>query len=421
MTLIYADLHLHSKYSRATSKDLDLDNLAKFGKIKGLNLIGTGDYTHPIWLKHLKSNLSEKSEGIYEYNGMNFLLSVEISLIYTQDKKSYRIHHIILAPNFEVVDQINEWLDRKGRRDYDGRPIFGFNSMELVENLMGISKYIEIIPAHIYTPWFSLFGSNSGFNSIKECFGDQLKHIHAIETGLSSDPSYSWRISELDDFAILSFSDAHSHWPWRLGRECCIFDMKELSYKELIEIIRTKDKNRFLTTLEFFPEEGKYHFDGHRNCNVSLSPEESMKVNNLCPRCLRKMTVGVLHRVEELADREEGFVLKDAVPFKKLIPLSELIAAYLKTEVFGKKVWEIYNKLIRQFGNEFNVLMSTEKDDLTKIVDEKLAELIIKNRAGEINFIAGYDGVYGKPILDETSEPVKEIKRAQKTLGQFFN
>ncbi|MBI2578627.1 MAG: DNA helicase UvrD [Candidatus Aenigmarchaeota archaeon] len=432
MTIVYADLHLHSKYSRATSKDLDLDNIAKYGRIKGLNLMGSADFTHPKWLEHLKQNLSEHSEGIYEYAGMNFMLSVEISLIYTQGRKQYRIHHIILAPNFEVVDQINEWLDRKGRRDYDGRPIFGFNSMELVENLMSISKDIEIIPAHIWTPFFSLYGSQSGFNSIKDCFGDHLNHIHAIETGLSSDPSMNWRISELDDLAILSFSDAHSHWPWRLGRECCVFDMKEITYKELIDIIRAKDKEKFLMTLEFFPEEGKYHYDGHRNCGVSLPPKESIANNNLCPKCLKELTIGVLHRVEELADREEGFVPENAVPFKKFIPLNELIAVTLSTETFSKKVWEVYNKLINRFGNEFNILLNVEENDLSKIVDEKIADAIIKNRNGNIKVIPGYDGVYGKPVIGETfqknnfskklyQKETESYKKTQKNLGEFLS
>ncbi len=400
MPNIFTDLHIHSKYSRATSKDLDIDNLTKYGKIKGLNLIGTGDFTHPLWMKELKSKLYDNGTGIYTYDDMNFVLSVELSLIYTQDGRGRRIHHVILAPNFEVADQINSFLDTKGRRDYDGRPIFGFSSIELVENLMSISKDIEIIPAHIFTPWFSLFGAFSGFNSVKECFQENVKYIHAIETGLSSDPKMCWRISDLDDFSIVSFSDAHSHWPWRLGRECCVFDMKKMTYKNLIEIIRKKDKNGFIETLEFHPEEGKYHYDGHRNCNVCLEPKESIARNNICPKCKKQLTIGVLHRVEELADREEGYMPDNAVPFKSLVPLSELIAASVGQGVFTKKVWDVYNLLISKFGNEFNVLLKVEKEELEKVAEKKLANIILLNRDGKIKVKPGYDGVYGKIVLE---------------------
>lgn len=406
---VFADLHLHSKYSRATSKNLDLENLAKYGKVKGLNLIGTADWTHPVWLRELKDKLYDRGNGIYTYDDMNFLLSVEISLIYTQGGKGRRIHHIILAPNFGVVDQINEWLDTKGRRDYDGRPIFGFNSIELVENLMSISKDIEIIPAHIWTPFFSLYGSQSGFNSVKDCFGDQLKHVHAVETGLSSDPRMNWRISELDDLAIVSFSDAHSHWPWRLGRECCVFDMKEMSYKNLIEIIRAKDKNRFLMTLEYFPEEGKYHYDGHRNCGISFHPNETKKHKNVCPKCNKPLTIGVLNRVEELADRPEGYEPKNVVPFKSLVPLSELIAATVGQDIFTKKVWAVHNQLMERFGNEFFVLLDAENESIENVAGKQLADLVLKNRDGKIRIEPGYDGVYGKIIISKESSSLQDF------------
>lgn len=408
---VFTDLHIHSKYSRATSENLDLANIAKYGRIKGLNLIGTGDFCHPIWLKELKSKLEDSGNGVYTYDDMNFVLSVELSLIYTQDGKGRRIHHIILAPNFNVVDQINEFLDKKGRRDYDGRPVFGFNSIDLVENLMSISKDIEIIPAHVWTPWFSLYGSNSGFDSIKDCFGDQLKHIHAVETGLSSDPEMNWRVSELDGLSIVSFSDSHSFWPWRLGRECCLFDMKELTYKDLIQGVREKNKGNLLMTLEFFPEEGKYHYDGHRNCNIVMGPKEAERHNNICPECKKPLTLGVLHRVEQLADRGIGYRPERAVDFKKLVPLSELIAAFFGTTPYSKKVWEIYNLLIDRFGNEFKILLDAERKDLLKVVNEKIADVIIKNRTGALKIEPGYDGVYGKIVLNEVEK--------QKTLRSF--
>ncbi len=413
MPTVYTDLHIHSKYSRATSENLDLMNIAKYGKIKGLNLIGTGDFCHPAWLKDLKNKLEDTGNGVYTYGGMNFVLSVELSLIYTQDGKGRRIHHIILAPNFEIVDQINEFLDKKGRRDYDGRPIFGFNSIELVENLMSISKEIEVIPAHIWTPWFSLYGSNSGFDSIKDCFGDQLKHIHAAETGLSSDPEMNWRVSELDGLSIVSFSDSHSFWPWRLGRECCLFDMKTLSYKNLIDGIREKDKEKLLMTLEFFPEEGKYHYDGHRNCGIVMGPKEAEKHKGICPKCKKSLTLGVLHRVEQLANREEGYRPEHSADFKRLVPLSELIAAFFGTTPYSKKVWEVYDLLISRFGNEFNILLSIEKDELKKVVNEKLADVIIKNRMGALKIEPGYDGVYGKILLNE-GEKQKSLRSFSK-------
>ena len=407
---IFTDLHIHSKYSRATSTNLDLTNIAKYGKIKGLNLIGTGDFCHPIWLNELKRNLKDNGTGVYNFDGMNFVLSVELSLIYTHGNRGRRIHHIILAPSFEIVDQINEFLDKKGRRDYDGRPIFGFNSIELAENLMNISKDIEIIPAHIWTPWFSLFGSNSGFDSIKDCFGDQVKHIHAVETGLSSDPEMNWRISELDDLSILSFSDSHSYWPWRLGRECCLFDMKELTYETLIDCIRQKEKERLLMTLEFFPEEGKYHYDGHRNCNVVMNPKEAETHKNICPKCKNPLTLGVLHRVEQLADRQGDYRPKHSADFKRLVPLSELIAAFFgAASPHTKKTWEVYNLLIDRFSNEFNILLNVEKSELAKVVNEKLADVIMKNRNGELKISPGYDGVYGKVVLGD-EEKQKSLK-----------
>jgi len=394
-----ADLQIHSKYSRATSKNMVLDELTKYAKIKGLDILGTGDFTHPLWLKELKQKLLAESDGVYVYDDINFILSGEISLIYTQGGRQRRIHHIILAPNFAVVDQINEWLDKKGRRDYDGRPIFGFSSIELVESMMSISKDIEIIPAHAWTSWYGIFGSMSGFDSLEECFQEKTKYIHSIETGMSSDPAMNWRISALDKITLTSNSDAHSPYPWRLGREANVFDLKEVNYENIIDAFRTR-KN-FAYTIEVNPGYGKYHFDGHRNCNFSCSPDESKKLNNICPRCGKKLTIGVLNRVEELADREEGFVPQKAVPFKTLIPLSELIAATAGQDVFTKKVWEIYNRLIDRFGNEFNILLNIDKNDLIKTVDEKLAELIIKNRENRLRIMPGYDGVYGKIILQE--------------------
>ncbi|MBI4154316.1 DNA helicase UvrD, partial [Candidatus Woesearchaeota archaeon] len=400
--MLVADLHLHSSHSRATARDISLQRLADTAKQKGLDILGTGDFTHPLWLKELKKGLSEHSDGIYEHDGTKFILQVEISLIYSQERKTRRVHNIVYAKSLGIVDQINAWLSKKGRLDYDGRPIFGFSSSELVENLMSISKDIVIIPAHIWTPWYSLFGSMSGFDSVKECFDDQTKHIFALETGLSSDPAMNWRLSQLDDFALVSFSDAHS--PAKLGRECCAFDLETLTYDSFFGAIKGKDKKEFLFTVEVPPHFGKYHYDGHRNCNISMAPKDSIVRKNICPVCLKQLTIGVEHRVEQLADREEGFEPHDAVPFKTLIPLEELIAAAYNTSSYSRKVMDLYNELTKKSGSEMNVLLKAEHDDLSKIVDEKIADAIIKNRTGEIKVIAGYDGVYGKPIINGMEE-----------------
>lgn len=424
----FVDLHIHSKYARATSKNCDIENLAKNAKVKGLNVLGTGDFTHPIWFKELKTKL-EWQDDVYEYDGIKFIPTTELSLVYTQGGKGRRIHHLIFAPDLEVVSQINSWIDSKGRRDYDGRPIFGFSSIELVDKMMSISKDIMIIPAHAWTPWFGILGSMSGFNSIDECFQDQSKNIHAIETGLSSDPAMNWRVSSLDKYAIVSFSDNHSPTPNRIGRECTVFDHKDITYKKIIEDIKNK---RFKMTIEFFPEEGKYHFDGHRNCGVSFSPEESNKLGKICPSCKKPMVIGVMNRVEELADRPEGYMPKNVIPFKSFVPLIEAIAFVNGTSSSSKKANEIYYNLIKQFGNEFNILLNISPEDLSKHVSEKTVDFIVKMRKGDVKFVPGFDGVYGKPILDETDVPKldikpdkpkvikKKIKSSEKSLKNFI-
>ncbi len=401
---IVADLHIHSKYSRATSKNMDMENLSRFAKIKGIDVLGTGDFTHPLWFKELKHKLT--GDGIYEYDGMKFILSAEISLMYTQNGRGRRVHNIILAPDFGIAGQVNEWLGKKGRLDYDGRPIFNFSCIELVDAMMNISKDIEIIPAHVFTPWFSLFGSMSGFNSIDECFGDRVGHIHAIETGLSSDPAMNWRLSQLDRFSIVSFSDSHSPYPWRLGREATVFELNKITYKEMVASLREK---KIAYTMEFFPEEGKYHYDGHRNCGVCMSPKEALKNKNICPKCRRMMTIGVLHRIEELADRHEGYKPEGAAPFTSLMPLSELISNTIGTGIATKKAWSVHNALIEKFGSEFNVLLKAEKDELKKIVSKQIADTIIANRDGKIKINPGYDGVYGTAILGKKQKGLMDF------------
>ncbi len=398
--MIIADLHIHSSYARGCSKSITIPNLEKYAKIKGINLLGTGDFTHPKWFEHLKENLEETSagSGIYQSEkGQKFLLSTEISLMYSQGGKGRKLHLVMLAKNLDIASQINEALGKRWRLDYDGRPIFGIDAPGFVEMMRGIDKDIELIPAHAWTPWFGIFGSMSGFDSLEECFGEKTRQIHAIETGMSSDPEMNWRLSKLDKVNLVSFSDAHSFWPWRMGREATIFDT-EFDYPEILGAIRTgKGLN---STIEVDPGYGKYHFTGHRNCDICIPPKEAIKLNNLCQKCGKPLTVGVLQRVEELADRPEGFVPKDAAPFKKIIPLSELISKVLNVGIATKKSWEIYYRLIRNFGNEMNVLLNAEKKDLLNVVGEKLSDVISKNREGMIKIREGCDGMYGMPIIE---------------------
>ena len=415
---IFADLHIHSKYARATSKDMDLEHLSKYGKLKGLNLIGTGDFTHPKWLEELKQKLKPVEDtGLHVYDEMKFMLTTEVNTIYTQENKTRKIHHVIHVPSFDIVDQINDELKKLGGDlGIDGRLLLnGISSSQFVETIIKIYKDTLIVPAHVWTPWFSVFGSKSGFDSVKECYQDQTKYIYALETGLSSDPRMNWRLSSLDKFTLMSNSDSHSPWPWRLGRECNVFELKKLTYLEILDAVKNKDKKRFLFTVEVDPAYGKYHWTGHRNCNIRVSPKQALKINDICPACRRKMTVGVEQRVEELADREEGFISDNIIPFKSLIPLSELIKNSLKIDtLYSKSIWSEYNKLVENFDNEFNILLNVPREELEKIIKKQLVDVIMKNREGKIKIIPGYDGVYGQPVFDETE--FKRYEEKQKTL-----
>ncbi|MEA3379206.1 MAG: endonuclease Q family protein [Nanoarchaeota archaeon] len=407
-----ADLHIHSKYSRACSSKLTIPNLEKWARIKGIELLGTGDFTHPEWFKHLKKHLIEEDGILKTESGFKFLLQTEISLMYTQDNKGRKIHQVVLAPSFDVVEQISDALLKRGRLDYDGRPIFKIPSPEFVELLRDISKDIEVIPAHCMTPHFGLFGASNQFNSVEECFKDQTKHIHALETGLSADPEMLFRIPQIDNYLFISSSDSHSFWPWRIGREATIFNIKP-AYKKLLKAIRTKEG--FNSTIEFWPQEGKYHYTGHRKCNICLHPKEAMKINNICPKCNQQLTIGVAQRVEELASRPEGFKPKNAQPTIHLIPLAELIANAKGHAVNTKSVWGEYNNLIRYFSNEFEILLKSKKEDLLKITSPKIVDLILKNREEKLRVLPGYDGVYGKLILADS-----EMENKQKGLNDFF-
>lgn len=396
---MFADLHIHSRFSRACSKDLNLDNLVKWATVKGLNLLGTGDFTHPMWIEEIREQLKDNGKGFYFHNsGFPFVITGEISLIYTDKGKGRRIHLVILVPSLEIADKINQYIDNKGlRRDYDGRPIFSITCKNFVKDIKEISSLIEVIPAHIWTPWFGMFGSKGGYNSFEDCFEEFAKDVHAIETGISSDPAMNWKIKDLDHKSIVSFSDAHSYWPWRLGREATIFHRTD-SYEDLVRQIREND---FIGTIETDPSYGKYHWDGHRNCGFSCSPEETKELNGICPKCNSPLVIGVDYRVDELSGQPENFKPSSAKMYYTLLPLHEIISLYAGVSFNSKKVWGIYNLLIEKFEDEFNILLNVSKEDLTNIVDETLVSLILKNREGKIKVQPGFDGEYGKAILED--------------------
>lgn len=412
---IVADFHIHSKYSRATSPSTDLENLDKWAKIKGITVLGTGDFTHPLWFKELKEKLEPAEAGLFKLRENDsvtrFILTAEISCIYSKNNKVRKVHIVIIAPSFEAVEKINEKLNLIGNLKSDGRPILGLDAKELAKIVLYADKDCLVVPAHIWTPWFSVFGSKSGFDTLEECFEDYTKYIYAAETGLSSDPAMNWRLSQLDKITLLSNSDSHS--PQKIGREANIFDT-DLDYYSIAEAIKQKDKNKFLYTVEFFPEEGKYHYDGHRLCNISLTPSQSKKYDNVCPKCKKPLVIGVLNRVEKLADRPEGFIPKETVPFKSLIPLEEIIADALGVSTASKKISGFYNNLIKSLDNEFNILLEASEKDIAENSSPRIAEGIIKVRNRQVEIKPGYDGVYGKIKIFDKETDFQTIK--QKTL-----
>ncbi|MDP2905789.1 MAG: endonuclease Q family protein [Candidatus Omnitrophota bacterium] len=387
-----ADFHIHSKYSRATSRDMDVAHIAEWAKLKGITLMGTGDFTHHLWLEELKRTLEDLGNGLFKHKDIYYILTSEISSIYSKGGRCYRIHNMVIAPSFKTVDKINETLSRYGNLASDGRPILGMDAEDLARIVFDIDENCIIICGHIWTPWFSLFGSMSGFDRIEDCFGKQTEKLFALETGLSSDPAMNWRLSALDRFTLVSNSDSHS--PSKIGREANVFNC-ELDYKTIREVLKTKDKKRFLYTIEFFPEEGKYHYDGHRLCGVRLSPKETKEHNGRCPKCGKPVTVGVMNRVDQLADRPEGAKPDNAIPFKNLISFDEIIA---ETKGVGKgsvAVEREYRSLVSKFGTEFNILLKASKEELLKGLPPRVAEGVLRVREGKVNIKAGYDGEYG--------------------------
>jgi len=390
--VLIADFHIHSRYSRATSGEMNIREISQYAKVKGIDILGTGDFTHPHWLDELEDCLKPVSYGVYEYEGIHFFLTGEISCIYSQSGRVRKIHILVFAPSFEIVHKLNRELSRIGNLYADGRPILGISAKELMKIVLEVSADCFVVPAHIWTPWFSLFGANSGFDDIKECFGELTSEIYALETGLSSDPEMNWALSSLDRFSLISNSDAHS--PANLGREANIFNCK-IDYGEIVSAIKNREKGKFLGTIEFFPQEGKYHYDGHRNCNVCLSPKETKKYNNVCPRCGKPLTIGVMHRVYQLADREIGFKPQGAIPFTSLVLLREVIGEAIGKTPKSAEVDKLYRYLIEKFGNEFKIMLEVPVDELSR-VHPKIAEAIARVKEKKVKISPGYDGVYGE-------------------------
>jgi len=424
--LVFADLHIHGKYSRATSKSMDIPTILHYAQIKGLDLIGTGDFTHPMWRRELHTNLEEVPDtGLYASKknpAIQFMVTAEVCTIFDHQGIGKKIHHLLFCPSLEIADQVSNSLSRYGNLESDGRPTLKVSASELVEVVMGLSKDNVIIPAHVWTPWFSLFGSMNGFDRIEDCYQDKTPQIPALETGLSSDPPMNWRLSTLDRFALISNSDAHSPYPYRIGREANVFQLERITYRELIDTLRSRNKRHFLFTIETDPAYGKYHWSGHRRCNISIPASESKRLGGICPICRRKLTGGVEERVEKLADRSMGYRPEAAVGFKHLMPLQETIATVMNVESEASSaVWNEYTSLVNRFGNEYNVLLASE-NELASATDPKIAEVIVKTRNDEIAVVPGYDGVYGhldlKARRDVVSEHQKQL-RGQSNLFDF--
>jgi len=451
-----ADLHLHSKYSRAVSPAMNLQNMALWAKKKGINILSTGDWTHPLWFREIKDQLEEASEGLFrlkpainnEQSTMNkdllFLLSVEISSIYSQGGRGHRIHNLVFSPSLETAEKINKELVKRGcNLGSDGRPIIGLSSIQLLELILSIDKNAILIPCHVWTPWFSLYGSSSGFDSIDEAFGDYAKYIYGVETGLSSDPFMNWQIPELKNRSILSFSDAHSL--MKMGREATVFtsknemtndklqitnDNKKITYNNIVAAIKKDPEGKFKIgyTIEFYPEEGKYHYNGHRNCQVAQTPSETKEKGTICPVCHRPLTVGVMHRVEELAKGNDWFGSETVKlnpngvkwildktdnhpPFIKLVQLVQIIAESLSSTVSSLKVLNMYDDICNKFGSELELLLKIPVDEIKKEAGGKIAEGIEKVRKGDIVILPGFDGQYGiVKIWDDKKVTEKQTK-----------
>jgi len=460
---IIADLEVHSKYARAVSPSMTPPTIAEWAGKKGIGLVGTGDFTHPMWLRELEANLEEAGEGVYKLKTedrrlkteVKFLLTSEVSCMYTHEGKGRRVHLLVYLPDINSVKKFNSELSAHGANLFsDGRPIMGLSLSQVAQIALEANEKALVIPAHVWTPWFGFYGHMSGYNSLKEAFGDMEKYIHAVETGLSSDPAMNWRIGELEGKQIVSFGDAHS--PQKLGREATVFELPEVSYENIWKAmwsksgvgrlkidnevgasrteVRTSDINPQISyTIEFYPEEGKYHYTGHRKCNVVYSPNEARKKGMTCPVCGRSLTIGVMSRVEALATSEvetaseiDKFGVRwiktahrvvdylSRRPYVMLVPLLEILAESLESGVASQKVLSVYDHLVNKFEGEFSLLLKTPINDINTEAGEKIAEAILKVRSGDIVIKPGYDGVFGKVAI--WKEPSEEVTLDQETL-----
>lgn len=442
------DLHLHSQYSRAVSQSMNLLVMSQFARQKGIEILSAADWTHPIWFREIKSQLEETKEGLFTLKNpiddgeeIYFLLSTEISCIFSQKGKSHRMHNLILAPSFRAAEKIQHELIKRGANlSSDGRPIIGLTSKQLLQLILECDERAMLIPCHIWTPWFSLFGANSGFDSIDECFEDMSEYIYGIETGLSSDPQMNWQIAELDTRTILSFSDAHS--PAKMGREETVLRLVSPSYDNIREAIMSQYlkhqgkqvRNNISYTIEFYPEEGKYHYNGHRKCNVYQTPEETRDKGDICLVCKRKITVGVMQRLQELSNRKvDGIIqenqqglrwIKDPSgnhpPFVKIVPLNEIIAEALKTTVATIKVRSMFDKMIFELGNELDILLRLPVEEIRTVAGEKIAHGIAKVRASDIYIKPGYDNEYGIVKIWHEEKLQEEVVAGKKQIGIEF-
>ncbi|MBI1975378.1 MAG: DNA helicase UvrD [Parcubacteria group bacterium] len=420
------DMHLHSRYSRATSRDLNIEGLYKGARLKGIDIIGTGDFTFPAYIQEMEKELEPVGGGLYSFKRKSqvgsvpvkndrdpkFIITTEISNIYKRHGKVRRIHTVIVAPGLDEVKKLNKQLDKIGNIKSDGRPILGMDVADMAKIIWGVSEDFIIIPAHAWTPWFAIFGSKSGFDSIEECFGDLTPKIYAIETGLSSDPAMNWRLSQLDNISIVSNSDAHSL-P-NLGREATVFELEAASIANIKTALRkgASTKNRLAYTIEFYPQEGKYHYDGHRDCKFVCDPKETKRLKGICPKCKKPLTVGVDYRVSELADREEP---KKFGEFKYIVPLQEIIADAFAQKKGTKRVQETYGALIASVADEFTLLLKTPLADIEAFGISEIAEGVRRVREGEVHIEPGYDGEYGVVSVFRPDEQIS-AKSKQKTL-----
>ena len=425
------DVHIHSYYSRATSKNLNLEYNELWGQIKGVQVIGTGDFTHPQWFKELKEKLEPAEEGLFKLKkkyqnvskeqcptacvqDVRFMLTVEISNIYKRLDKVRKVHNCVFAPSFQAAEKINKALDKIGNLKSDGRPILGLDSRDLLEIVLESDPLSYLIPAHIWTPWFSAMGSKSGFDKMTDCFGDLSDEIFAVETGLSSDPIMNWRLSQLDKYVLVSNGDAHS--PQKIGREATIYDC-EKTYTAIYNALKHHKKNKGLKgTIEFFPDEGKYHYDGCRNCRQRMHPVQTHENFGKCPSCGKKVTVGVMARIEELADYEEGRKSPTARPFYSLIPLPEIISEAVGVGPNSKKVQGLYFEILNKLGNEMHILLDCSIREIEKNAGVLIAEAVDRMRKGQVNIAPGYDGEFGtiKIFSDEEREKAQQKDQKQK-------